>query len=98
MARNLKLDPYARKAATTLAKRNAARVADKYVGRNGEDVPATPDAAREQWVKDVLTVGSYIGWAEGYSGGYKADDAFTAFARLIQLPAFKLRKIIKGEK
>jgi hypothetical protein len=68
------------------------RLADKYIGRNGEHLPV-PDSQRTD---DILAVTSFLGWCEADElwGGVRADEAFLAFARILNIPAHELRKIL----
>jgi len=68
------------------------RLADKYIGRNGEHLPI-PDSQRTD---DILAVVSFLGHCDPSEiyGGVFAHEAFLAFARIISVPAHELRKIL----
>lgn len=49
--------------------------------------------------KDILLVGSFIGWHDDdyMQAGFTSKEAFHAFARLVRIDAVELSKIILGE-
>jgi hypothetical protein len=71
-------------------------VADRYISRGGR-VRGQYD--QEAVSDDVLTVASFLGWHEPdeVMGGERADAAWSAFCRLMDLPSAELRNIIRGE-
>lgn len=71
-----------------------ADIADRYITPSGRT--ATYD--REAFVGDVVTVSSFLAWAEGeVFGAVRAEDAFQAFARIADIDVVKLRRAAKGE-
>lgn len=77
--------------------RRAADIADKYIAPDGGP-PRTEEqgGARAQRIDDLTTVAAFLLWHEPYDmfGGRKADEAFLAFCRLVDLPPDRLRTAI----
>lgn len=79
--------------------RKPSEIADRYIGRNGERIDRTPVEKADQFVSDLVAVSIFLGWQDdnAMSGGVKAVDAFNAFARLVNLPAPQLRRVVRGD-
>ena len=73
-----------------------ATTADRYISRGGR-VHGKYD--RDAWATDLNCVASFLAWQDPgeLRGGERADDAWTAFCRLLDLPSAELRKVIRGE-
>jgi hypothetical protein len=74
----------------------AKRIADKYISRGGA-VHRQYD--RKAQVDDLIVLGCFVGWRDPHewSGGYRADDAWAAMCRLLDMDPVAFRKGILGE-
>lgn len=74
---------------------DAKRRADAYVERGGY----LPGERPVRVAEDILTALSFIVWHEPdhMQGGYRADDAFLAICRVLNVEAAEMRKIVRGE-
>ena len=72
---------------------DAKNIADRYVSRGGVPHGKPYDSAG-----DLLVVGSFLAWREPneMSGGYRADDAWAALCRLLDVNPVELRNAIRG--
>ena len=70
-------------------------IADRYIEPGGY----LPGERRERATDDLLCVASFIGWHDDnhMRGGYRADEAFRALCRLLNVQSVGLRKIVRGE-
>lgn len=71
------------------------RIADRYIEPGGY----LPGERQERTPDDLLCVAIFIGWHDDkhVMGGVRAEEAFRAFCRLINVPSVALRKIVRGE-
>lgn len=69
--------------------------ADRYVERGGY----VRGERRDRVADDILAVALFIGWhdPDDIMGGERADEAFAAFCRVVNLEQVELRKIIRGD-
>lgn len=67
-------------------------IADRYISKGGR----TKEYGREAAVDDLITVSSFLVWAEDeYFSGVTGKEAFQAFCCLIDIDPIALRKAIK---
>jgi hypothetical protein len=74
----------------------AKRIADKYISRGGA-VHRQYD--RKAQIDDLIVLGCFVGFQDPHewSGGYRADDAWAAMCRLLDMDPVAFRKGILGE-
>lgn len=71
-------------------------VADRYISPGGR----TPAYNQRTWAEDLMTLSDFLVWAEddgAFYAGHRAQDAFAAMCRLLDVDGVKLRKIMRGE-
>ncbi|MBY0561446.1 hypothetical protein [Hyphomicrobium sp.] len=70
-------------------------IADKYIERGGYKAGERKD----QLSGDILAVIKFIGWHDRdfVMGGYRADEAFKAFCRVLALDPIQMRKIVGSD-
>lgn len=71
-------------------------VASRYISKGGR----TADYDRNAYTEDLMDVAGFLAWAEddgAFYGMVKADDAFKAMCRLLDVDSVRLRKVMKGE-
>lgn len=70
------------------------QIADRYISKGGR----TADYGRKEFTDDLIIAANFLIWAEGTCfGGERAEDAYLAMMRLLDMDPIKLRKIVKGE-
>lgn len=69
-------------------------IAYRYISKGGRTVTY----GRKEFTDDLIVAASFLIWAEGtHFGGERAEDAYLAMMRLLDMDLIKLRKIVKGE-
>ena len=70
-------------------------VADRYISPGGR----LPGYGRAEYVEDLMTLSTFLAWAEedgAFYAGHPASDAFQAMARLLDIDGVGLRKAVMG--
>lgn len=75
---------------------DARTIADRYISRAG----GSPTWNREEFARDLLTLGSFILWHEinDLRGGVRPPEAFLAMCRLLNVEPHKIREKSSGRR
>jgi len=74
---------------------DSSTVADRYIARGG----GSPSPTGHDIASDLVDLSSFLLWHEEGDpyGGIRAEDAFLAMCRLLNVEPHKIRKIIRPD-